>query len=120
MSPASDSAAPWCETEEGCITCGDVAVELEVITVDEARGLALCRDEDGRRETVETALVEGVETGTVLLVHAGTALATVQAPCMPGREAEETRHGSRLHPDPRSPAPPRGAARGGAVVGGFQ
>lgn len=64
-----------CSTEAGCITCGDVAVELEVILVDEARGLALCRDIDGRRESVEIALVGDVVSGDTLLVHAGTAIA---------------------------------------------
>ena len=42
--------------------------------VDEERGLALCRGEDGSRDTVETALVAPVERGTALLVHAGVAL----------------------------------------------
>ena len=46
-----------CSPEAGCITCGDVAVELDVLLVDEQRGLALCRDDEDRRETVEIALV---------------------------------------------------------------
>ncbi len=64
-----------CSPTEGCITCGDVAVELAVVAVDDARGLALCEDEHDRRETVETALVGPVEIGDRLLVHAGTAIA---------------------------------------------
>jgi hydrogenase maturation factor len=60
--------------EERCITCGDVALPLEVLTVDGARGLALCRDDLDRRETVEIALLPGVAPGDRLLVHAGTAL----------------------------------------------
>lgn len=63
-----------CSAEAGCITCGDVAVELDVLLVDEDRGLALCRDSGGRRESVETALVLPVAAGDRLLVHAGTAI----------------------------------------------
>ena len=59
----------------GCITCGDHAVPLRVQRVDADRGLALCQDGDGARSTVETALVEPVRVGDVLLVHAGTAIA---------------------------------------------
>jgi hydrogenase maturation factor len=57
-----------------CITCGDDGVAMEVVRVDGDRGLALCEHEDGVRETVETALVDQVALGDVLLVHAGTAL----------------------------------------------
>ena len=64
-----------CSLEAGCITCGDVAVELDVLLVDEGRGLALCRDSEDRRETVEIALVGSVSTGDRLLVHAGTVIA---------------------------------------------
>jgi hydrogenase maturation factor len=60
--------------EHRCITCGDVASTLQVVAVDEARGLALCRDEGDHRETVEIALVRPVVAGDRLLVHAGTAL----------------------------------------------
>ena len=64
---------PACEP--GCITCGDVAVPLRVLQVDVQRELALCEDEDGRKETVEIALVAPVTAGDELLVHAGTAIA---------------------------------------------
>jgi hydrogenase maturation factor len=57
-----------------CITCGDYAVAMRVVRIDEVRSLALCEDEDGRRESVEIALVEPVSGGDRLLVHAGTAL----------------------------------------------
>jgi hydrogenase maturation factor len=62
-----------------CITCGDDGVPVEVVRTDEVRGLALCAHEDGSRETVETALVDPVVPGDVLLVHAGTALARLDA-----------------------------------------
>lgn len=66
---------PHCSPEDGCITCGDVAVPLEVVLVDTGRGLALCRDARDRRESVEIALVEPVAVGDEVLVHAGTAIA---------------------------------------------
>jgi len=47
---------------------------MTVLRVDCDRGLALCADEDGSRASVETALVDPVASGDVLLVHAGTAL----------------------------------------------
>lgn len=58
-----------------CITCGDDGDPMTVVAIDTARGLALCSGADGRRASVETALVEPVEVGDVLLVHAGTAIA---------------------------------------------
>jgi hydrogenase maturation factor len=103
---------------EACITCGDVAVALEVIELDEARGLALCQDEQGRRETVETALVLPVAVGDHVLVHAGTAIAHISSdapPRMPGREAEDMR---AVSAEPHLPASPQGEARGDAVVEG--
>jgi hydrogenase expression/formation protein HypC len=57
-----------------CITCGDVAVPMRVLTVDASRALAVCTDADGRDETVDVGLVETAAPGEVLLVHAGTAL----------------------------------------------
>jgi hydrogenase maturation factor len=61
--------------EEGCITCGDVALPLRVERVDQERMLALCTNDEGQTETVEIALVGDVSTGDELLVHAGTAIA---------------------------------------------
>jgi hydrogenase maturation factor len=58
-----------------CITCGDEALPMRVTRIDEVRGLALCEDSGGRRESVEIALVEDVAVGDELLVHAGTAIA---------------------------------------------
>lgn len=74
MTLAASESSVHCSAEAGCITCGDVAVELDVLLVDEGRGLALCRDPDDRRETVEIALVGDVSAGDRLLVHAGTAI----------------------------------------------
>jgi hydrogenase expression/formation protein HypC len=105
--------------EDACITCGDIAVPLEVIAIDEPRALALCEDHQGRRETVETALVEPVALGDHLLVHAGTAIAHLDDSASPtrapGREAED---GRDISAEPRIPASPQGEARGDAVVEG--
>jgi hydrogenase assembly chaperone HypC/HupF len=67
--------APVCDHTTGCITCGDVALPLKVMRLDDERGLALCADEDGNSETVEIDLVAPVAPGDTLLVHAGTAIA---------------------------------------------
>ncbi|MEA2480761.1 MAG: hydrogenase expression/formation protein HypC [Thermoleophilaceae bacterium] len=65
---------PRCDDESHCITCGDEAVPLRVVRVDDGRELALCESEDGERTTVEIALVLPVTPGDELLVHAGTAI----------------------------------------------
>lgn len=75
---SEDSSSLSCEPEHGCITCGDEAVELTVVKLDEARVLALCENSEGARETVEIALVLPVTLGDRLLVHAGTAIARLQ------------------------------------------
>jgi hydrogenase maturation factor len=62
-----------------CITCGDEALPMRVRRIDEERGLALCEHADGRRESVEIALVEDVAVGDELLVHAATAIARAAA-----------------------------------------
>jgi hydrogenase maturation factor len=74
----SHDLAPRCD-HEGCITCGDEAVRMDVLRVDRERELALCADEQGRKETVEIALVDGVAVGAALLVHAGTAIGRAAA-----------------------------------------
>jgi hydrogenase maturation factor len=69
-------ALPACIAEfDGCITCGDHAVELRVVSVDDARGLAVCADGFGASIEVDVLLVAPVDPGDQLLVHAGTAIA---------------------------------------------
>ena len=69
-------ALPACIADfDGCITCGDVAVELKVVSVDHARGLAVCADASGAGTEVDVLLVAPVGPGETLLVHAGTAIA---------------------------------------------
>jgi hydrogenase maturation factor len=48
---------------------------MRVRQVDVDRGLALCETAAGARSSVETALVEPVAVGDLLLVHAGAAIA---------------------------------------------
>jgi hydrogenase maturation factor len=64
---------------EHCITCGDDGDPMTVLAIDAARGLALCSDDLTRaHSTVEIALVEPVNRGDHLLVHAGTAIAQLR------------------------------------------
>jgi hydrogenase maturation factor len=78
MRPDTDLGV-HCDPHHGCITCGDEAVPMRVRRLDAERGLALCEDAAGRRETVEIALVAPVADGDRLLVHAGTAIARASA-----------------------------------------
>jgi hydrogenase maturation factor len=73
----SSQFAAGCGSEH-CITCGDDGVPMVVVALDESRGLALCDDGDDERCTVETALVTPVALGDRLLVHAGTAIASLE------------------------------------------
>jgi hydrogenase maturation factor len=66
-----------CSAEPGCITCGDVAVVLSVVSVDGSD--AQCQDDQGREEQVATELVGAVQPGDRVLVHAGVAIERVTA-----------------------------------------
>ena len=57
---------------ETCITCGDVAVPLVVVSLDGAD--ALCRADDGGTELVAVELVAPVLPGDRVLVHARVAI----------------------------------------------
>jgi len=72
----TDGLIPDCDHTSGCITCGDEAIRMRVLRIDQERQLALCEiEEGGERSSVEIALVHPVSDGDVLLVHAGTAIA---------------------------------------------
>jgi hydrogenase expression/formation protein HypC len=73
----SDGSGAACDAQH-CITCGDDGDPMTVVAVDAERALALCSDAQGGRRAVEIALVEPVAPGARLLVHAGTAIATLQ------------------------------------------
>ena len=70
----SDPPGIVCDHEQGCITCGDVAVPMRVVRVDRASWLAVCADEAGGLASVDVGLVDPVDAGDRVLVHAGTAL----------------------------------------------
>jgi hydrogenase maturation factor len=61
-----------CAVVDGCLTCGDVAVEVKVLQV--AGFDALCEDPHGQQGNVGIDLVMPVEEGDRLLVHAGVAI----------------------------------------------
>ncbi len=54
-----------------CITCGDVAVEADVVAVS---GATATVSHGGEHEDVAIDLVDGVRAGDRLLCHAGVAL----------------------------------------------
>jgi hydrogenase maturation factor len=80
------SGAASCGSDH-CITCGDDGEPMTVVRIDTERSLALCRRDDDTRMSVEIALVEPVEHGDVLLVHAGTAIAHLAAAAAAAAEA---------------------------------
>lgn len=58
--------------EQGCLTCGDVAVPVTVVTGSDAD--AVCVDALGNEGKVAVELVGMVAPGERLLVHAGVAI----------------------------------------------
>jgi hydrogenase expression/formation protein HypC len=72
VAPSLGTPAACSIDDDGCITCGDVAVALTVVEPGDHD--AVCRDGDGRHEMVATELVGPVVAGDVLLVHAKVAL----------------------------------------------
>ena len=62
-----------CDPRHGCITCGDVGVDMRVVGL-EGDGLAACEDVSGELRQVEIALVGPVTPGDHVLVHADVAL----------------------------------------------
>jgi hydrogenase maturation factor len=71
-----ESEFPTCGSQH-CVTCGDDGDPMVVVAVDEPRALALCEGEDRARHTVEIALVSDLAVGDRILVHAGTAIASL-------------------------------------------
>jgi hydrogenase maturation factor len=66
------NGVPACEGDH-CITCSDEGVAMRTLELD-AEGQWVCLDAGGNRQVVMTDLVEPVDAGTVVLVHAGVAL----------------------------------------------
>jgi hydrogenase maturation factor len=69
---------PPCLPDEGCITCGDEAAPMRVLEPAAGAGLAVCLDGDQVPAEVDVALVEPVEAGDTVLVHAGVALTRLE------------------------------------------
>lgn len=63
-----------CDHTVGCVTCGDEAEPMRVLSVDEATGLAACRAPDGTVVEVEVELIAPVAPDDAVLVHAGVAI----------------------------------------------
>jgi hydrogenase maturation factor len=75
-------AAPACHDlgSQHCITCSDEGTPMRVLALDPRGGsLARCAAADGLPVTVETALVAPLGEGAIVLVHAGVALAQLDA-----------------------------------------
>ena len=69
-------ATPETGDGEVCITCSDEGRVAEVLTVDGSGGAEVLAG--GKRETVDVSLVDPVEAGDLVLVHAGTALTVLE------------------------------------------
>ncbi len=62
--------------DDGCTTCGDVAVPVRVVALGEG-GFACVEDQAGQRADVAIAFTPDARPGDVLLVHMGVAIAHV-------------------------------------------
>lgn len=65
------------ESRDRCLTCGDVAVVLRAVSIEGAEALV---EGAGRTERVAIDLTPDAVPGTLLLCHAGIALAVVEEP----------------------------------------
>ena len=59
-----------------CATCSDEAIEMTVVELTQCG--AQCRGPDGIDQRVEIELIEPVEIGDLVLVHAGVAIARLE------------------------------------------
>lgn len=64
--------------DDGCTTCGDVAVPVRVVRRYTERS-AVCEDRTGRRTEVMIDFTPDAGPGDVLLVHAGVAIVKVRS-----------------------------------------
>lgn len=67
------SACARPEPGDHCVTCGDIAIAMEVEEVRDDS--AICVDEQGVRHEVAIDLIETLTPGDEVLVHAGVAIA---------------------------------------------
>jgi hydrogenase maturation factor len=61
------------DPNEHCITCGDIALAVRVLSIDHETGLALVTLDDAV-EQVDLSLVDGIAPGDLIMVHGGVAL----------------------------------------------
>ncbi len=61
-----------------CVTCSDEGVPMRIVEPP-ADGVAVCVDAGGSRSAVMTDLVPSAALGDAVLVHAGVALARLEA-----------------------------------------
>jgi hydrogenase assembly chaperone HypC/HupF len=61
--------------DDGCITCSDAGIPLQVISIDGDD--ALCEDAAGNRTDIAVELVAPVQPGEILLTHGGVAIGKV-------------------------------------------
>jgi hydrogenase assembly chaperone HypC/HupF len=71
----TDPAATFCRVDEHghCSTCSDEALPAHVLRVSADEGIAFA-EMDGQEAQIDISLVDGVQSGTWLLVHGGVAL----------------------------------------------
>lgn len=64
--------------QDGCVTCGDVAVPVRVLEITGSD--ALVEDRTGQRATVAVDFFPHIHAGDTLLVHMGVAIARLEEP----------------------------------------
>jgi D-sedoheptulose 7-phosphate isomerase len=79
--------------DDACITCGDMAVEAEVV---ELRGASAIIERTGAREEVAVELVPGLAVGDRVLCHAGVALERLEGTPAPANAPAPTAGDERL------------------------
>jgi len=70
--------AASCDDPFHCITCSDEGVPMRVLSLDGDGAIARCEGESGVESEVLVGLIEHLQVGEVVVVHAGTALARMQ------------------------------------------
>jgi hydrogenase maturation factor len=65
------------DAEGHCVTCSDEAIPVTVLHIYQDTGVALVATQDNKTEEVDITLVENAVPGDLLLVHGGTAIASL-------------------------------------------
>lgn len=68
------TGATRCDDPHHCITCSDEGVPMRVLALDSDKSIARCEAETGAESDVLVGLIENLEVGETVVVHAGTAL----------------------------------------------